>query len=173
METERMTIETKTVLCLNFYNELINRLSDKYELMASSNQHATLPVLESLDDILNYNTRFYSSYLIPKGTADQISYYGKPIGSFRFSDHWNWYSNVNKCSDLKEIQCFSVDIPWPRQRMGYGRPSKPRFATQVAFYGKDLKYHVIFGEKFNRKTKEWEFVTTSVDEVIENLEVAA
>jgi len=91
-----------------------------------------------------------SAYLVPAGTKDQITYYGKPELSFRVSDHWNWYSNLKKCSDPNEVQCWSEDVASPRKRdiKEPNKATKPRHACQVAFYGQDHRYHCIFGEKF-------------------------
>ena len=107
-----------------------------------------------------------SSYLITKGTIDELTYYGKPKNSFRISDHWNWYSNVNKCSNENYIQCYSKDAPCAKSRSGEGKPSKPIFSIMVAYYGNDNQYHSIFGERFNRREKKWEFITPAVDDVI-------
>ena len=92
---------------------------------------------------------------IPIGTAGQISYYGKPVGSYRVSDHWNWYAPLYKCSRPEYIQCLSVDLPWARRRSEHGKASRPISACQVAVIGKDGKYHHIFGGRFDRATKIW------------------
>lgn len=147
----QIDIFNKEQKCRDFYNKLIKALEGRYEVVASSNQ-----------DI--------SSYLVPNNTSKQISYYGKPIGSFRFSDHWNWYSNTKKCTNPNYIQCYSVDIPWPNKRPGYSKASKPKRAMQIAFYGKDNKYHHVYGEKYDRKTKEWYFIDAKLEDVLKLVE---
>lgn len=144
------TREEKYAACTKFYNELANKLSETHQIVGSCNK-----------DI--------SSYLIPNGTDGDISYYGKPADSFRISDHWNWYSNLRKCSNKGYVQCYSVDVPFARQRVEEGKASKPRFAIQVAYYGKDNKYHHIFGDKFDRKTGKWSFVVADVDQVLASI----
>ena len=137
----------KQLACKAFFTELSELLNESYEVVGSCNNDS-------------------SAYLIPKGTGEQITYYGKPADSFRISDHWNWYSNINKCSNPKYIQCYSVDCPFPRKREEAGRPTKPRRAFQVAFIGKDGKYHAVYGEVFNRKSKNWEWLERTPQEVL-------
>ena len=137
--------------CRNFYNNLSNILKDYgYVVVGSCNQ-----------DI--------SSYLIPIGTEDKISYYEKPFKSFRLSDHWNWYANVNKCSKEHYVQCLSVDAPWARKRFKEGGPSKPIFAIQVCVFGSDEKYHHVYGEKFDRKTKTWSWIESDPNEIAKHV----
>ena len=93
--------------CKVFFNELSALLSgEQYEVMRSCNNDKSL-------------------YLIPKGTIAQLSYNSKPADSYRYSDHWNWYANVNKCADPHYIQCYCVDMPWAKKRSEEGKPSKP------------------------------------------------
>lgn len=54
-----LTKNEKIELCQNFYRELSVKLSDGYEVAGSCN-----------NDI--------SSYLIPNGSVEDLSYYGKP-----------------------------------------------------------------------------------------------
>ena len=122
--------------CLKFFAELVEALEDTHELVASCNNDNTM-------------------YLVPKGTADQITYNGKPDNSYRFSDHWNWYANTSKCQNEKYIQCWNVDMPRVKDRPAPGKPSSPIFASAVAKIGKDGKYHTIFGEKWSKNKKEW------------------
>lgn len=111
----------------------------------------------------------YSSYCIPVGTNEQNSYYSKPENSFRCSSHWNWYANTNKCSIPTYIQCNNVDLPRVRNRPMEGKPSTPIAAWQVAFFGKDKRFHCVYGEKFDRKTGKWEWIENSVDQVLQDL----
>ena len=142
-----MTIQEKIEKCQEFYNELCTFLSGKYENIQSCNNDM-------------------SAYLIPNGTLSQLSYYGKPEKSFRISDHWNWYSSERKCALSNYIQCFSLDAPWPQKRPAPGKASKPRAAIQVAFYGSDNKYHAVFGEVYNHKTKTWEWKNGTVEQAV-------
>ena len=104
-------------------------------------------LLQSSHYVVGSCNKDISSYLIPNGSIEKLSYYGKPEKSFRFSDHWNWYSNLKKCSDPKMIQCHNIDLPWPFRRIRKGGASKPREHICVAYYGKDKKYHTVYGEK--------------------------
>jgi len=122
--------------CKEFFNALAMLLWDTHDVMGSCNIDQTL-------------------YLVPSGTQDQVTYQRKPARSFRVSDHWNWYANVKKCPNERYIQCWSVDLPYPRRREEPGKASKPRMASQVSVIGKDGKYHVVYGEFFDHKTKTW------------------
>ena len=132
--------------CKEFFIELSIALGADYELVESCN-----------NDI--------SRYLIPKGTREQITYYGKPDNSFRLSDHWNWYSSLFKCNNEHYIQCFSVDAPWSKKRVAPGKASKPIYCVQVCVMGEDKKYHCVYGERFNRRTKTWEWIESDPYEV--------
>lgn len=136
-----MTLDKKEKkeACLKFFYELVEELKDTHELVGSCNADETL-------------------YLIPKGTIDQLTYTSKPENSYRFSDHWNWYANIRKCQNERYIQCLNTDLPWAKKRIAPGKPSKPIFGICVAKIGDDSKYHTIFGEVFNRKTKKWSFI---------------
>ncbi len=74
-----------------------------------------------------------SEYLVPKGTEDQITYYSKPEGSVRYSDHWNWYASINKCSDPDYIQCYNEDMPDPEPRISE-KASFPWWGGAIAVY---------------------------------------
>ena len=139
MEKE-LSKEEKLILCGNFICSLAYMLGPSYELMPSCN-----------NDV--------SRYLIPAGTKDEVSYYGKPDKSFRFSDHWNWFSSNKKCTDENMVQCRSLDMPWVRRREQPGKATKPRFGIQVCIYDAATKcYHHVFGDKFDRKTKIWTWI---------------
>lgn len=125
-------------LCLEYFENLVEELKETHVLVVSCNQDSTL-------------------YLVPKGSEDQITYHSKPVNSYRFSDHWNWYANVRKCPDQHYIQCFNKDLPYPRRRPEPGKPSHPIAAMCVAYFGDDGLYHTVFGERFDRKTKKWSF----------------
>lgn len=142
-----MDFEAKFKACKEFFDELVNALSETHEMIGSCNKDNSV-------------------YLVPKGTSEQITYYGKPKQSFRLSDHWNWYSNLNKCDKEHYIQCLSVDLPYAKQRMSPGKPSKPIFGIQVCIFGNDKKYHCVFGEKYDRKTKKWTWVNVNLIDVL-------
>lgn len=145
-----MTKTEKYSACQEFFDQLVSLLEETHERLASCN-----------NDI--------SAYLIPKGTMEQVSYYGKPANSFRISDHWSWRANLNKCSKPNYIQCLSVDVPHAKPRIDTGKPSKPIFAIQVAYCGEDGKYHCVFGEKFDPKTKQWSWVDSKPEDVLKDL----
>lgn len=140
-----MTRNEKIQKCQKFFAELAELLKDSYEQMSSCN-----------DDI--------SSYLVPFGTKVEVTYHSKPERSFRISDHWNWYANTKKCSDPFYVQCYSVDMPWARQRQNIGKPSLPRNGVQVAVIING-KYHCVYGEKFDRRTKKWYWIDSSPAEI--------
>lgn len=135
-----MTIDEKKEKCTAFFSKLHDLLSETHELVQSCNQD-------------------FSAYLIPNGTVAELTYYGKPDNSFRISDHWNWYSSKKKCDKLDEIQCYTPDMPWTRKRSTENPEgaTKPIFGVQVGFYGMDHVYHCVYGERFNRNTKKWEW----------------
>lgn len=146
-----MTVGEKRQACACFLWELAERLGDDYELVPSCNKD-------------------YSMYLVPKGTIDELSYYGKPILSFRCSNHWNWFSNTKKCGDRFHIQCNSVDLPYPRwRRSDSDRATEPILGFQVALYGKDKVYHHVFGDRYDRKTRKWTWKIRSVQQVVDML----
>lgn len=142
-----MTKDQKLEACKVFFEKLAEALSDEYEMLGSCNHDSSV-------------------YLIPIGTEDQVTYYGKPKKSFRISDHWNWYANLNKCDKENYIQCLSLDMPWTRNRPLPWKASKPIFGIQVALIGSDGKYHHVFGEKFDRKTKKWSWEEQDLSKVL-------
>lgn len=138
-----MTREEKIEACKKFYEELCEALSATHENVASCNADM-------------------SAYLIPKGSMPQLSYYGKPEKSFRVSDHWSWFSSTKKCKLPNYVQCLSVDAPYRRNRPAADKASKPVYAIQVCFFGADNKYHCVFGEVFDPKTKKWSWKNASI-----------
>lgn len=139
-ETEIQTARgNKLSRCNEFLTELTDILKESYVLCGSCNKDA-------------------SRYLVPNGTETQISYYGKPVNSFRLSDHWNWYAGLRKCSDPNYIQCESVDMPKARERKEAGKGTDAIIGVQVAVQLEDGKYHHIFGDKWNPRKHafEWE-----------------
>ena len=125
-----MTVEEKMEKCSKFFTELTEALQGSYEVLESCNKD-------------------FSKYLVPIGTSNLVTYYGKPEKSFRIYDHWNWYSNLKKCRNPNYIQCLSMDVPWARKRPEEGKSSTPIKALQVSLIGDDGKYHAIYGECFN------------------------
>ena len=131
-----MSVSMKKNLCRDYFYYLVDTLKDTHELVESCNADETL-------------------YLIPKGSISELSYTSKPVDSYRYSDHWNWYANLKKCPVGRYIQCYNPDLPRAKPRAGEGLASKPVKATCIAYYGEDKKYHTIYGEKFDRKEKTW------------------
>lgn len=142
--------EEKMMKCEEFFSILSELLNGTYEVVSSCNA-----------DI--------SKYLIPKGTISELTYYSKPMNSIRISDHWNWFANLNKCSVPWYVQCFSTDIPRPSGRLEAGKASKPKYGMQVSVFGGDGKYHAVYGEVFDRKTKKWEWLETDPADIAEML----
>ena len=133
-----MNFNEKKRACMEYFNNLCNELKETHSLVGSCNKDCSL-------------------YLVPKGTEKEITYSSKPVNSYRFSDHWNWYSNIKKCSDPHYIQCFNIDAPRVKQRIEPGKASKPVLCICVAYFGEDEKYHHVYGEKFDRDKKKWSF----------------
>ena len=144
-----MTPVTQMQACIEFFNQLSEILvkSGAYEVIKSCNQDL-------------------SAYLIPKGTISDLSYSNKPAKSFRVSDHWNWYSNLKKNPDPHYIQCYSVDLPRAKKRNEPGKASTPIQAAQVGYFDEDNKYHAVFGEIFDRKTKTWDWLEADPEDVL-------
>lgn len=90
--------------CVDWFYQLVMIIGDDYKVVGSCNQDISL-------------------YLIPNGTEDEISYYGKPENSFRVSDHWNWYSNIKKkCDKVTEIQCHNISLIHPKREKKKVKP---------------------------------------------------
>lgn len=138
-------MKNKLEACQRFFYALAEELKDRYEVVGSCNADC-------------------SAYLIPNGTIEDLSYYGKPDASFRISDHWNWYSNIKKCSNPRYIQCLSVDAPWARKRID-DKATKPVKAIQVSLIFPDGKYHAVYGEVYDRETKTWSWLESVPSEV--------
>lgn len=141
-----MTRKEKFDKCREFFDILVDKLDGYYEELASCNQDL-------------------SAYLCPIGTTNEVSYNGKPEKSFRVSDHWNWYANTKKCKDPRYIQCYCIDLPWARKRLAENKAGKPIIASCVSIF-KDGKYHVVYGEHFNRKTKKWSWIENSPEKIL-------
>lgn len=142
-----MTGNQKREACKEFFKALAEELKGSYELVWSCNH----------DD---------SMYLIPVGTINELSYYGKPKMSFRMSDHWNWLSSTRKCKDRYHVQCNSADMPRALyRRHDDNTATRPRFGWQVAMYDNDGMYYAVFGEKYDRWNKEWDWITADPHEI--------
>ena len=145
MTYEQYLKNEKMNLCQDFFNQLGNKLAGTYETVGSCN-------------------RDLSAYLIPNGTARQITYYGKPDCSFRVSDHWNWYSNLKKCNKPNYIQCMTRDLPFTNKRKAPGKASDPICGICVCLFRYGI-YEVVYGEKYNRQTKTWSWVDNTPEAV--------
>ena len=129
-----------------------------------------LKVAEKLKDthiIASASHRWISACLIPKGTEEQLTYHSKPVNSLRVACNWNWRASSKRCKDEKYIQCHTDDLPWARKKEADGSASKPIWGNMVGYFDADQKYHCVYGEKFNRETKTWEWVEGDPDAVAE------
>lgn len=131
-----MNFKEKEKECKSYFDYLAEKLKDTHEVVPSCNNDE-------------------SRYLIPKGTIDQLTYQSKPVDSYRFSTHWNWYANVNKCPDPDYVQCHNRDLPKAKRRLEEGKPSKPVLGICVARFGEDGFYHTVYGEMYRNRT--WQF----------------
>ena len=163
-----MTIKEKKKACLEYWSKLCEALSDTHEEVRARPRALELRFRGKInprtnkiyteDEIKNELGRGISYYLVPKGTKKDISYYGKPVGSYRISDHWNWYADMSQCEDSSYIQCYCPDISYyAHKRQEKDGPSEPVYGICVAYYGDDHKYHHVFGERFDRKVKKFTF----------------
>lgn len=143
-------VSEKIRKCNEFFYQLAELLKDDYEI------------------VYPFEKNSFSSdkYLVPKGTKDQISYYGKPVGSFRFSTHWNWRESLDKCANERYIQCLNMDLPFAKKRKGEGQRSDPVMAEQIAYYGPDLKYHTVYGEMIDKKQHKWTWLEDTPEAVV-------
>lgn len=89
--------------------------------------------------------------------------------SIRFSNKWNWKADLSDCSDPNFVQCYCKDLPYPKRRLYDGGPSKPIKASCVCIMQNGI-YRVIFGEKYNRRTKQWGWIETSIEDVLQIVE---
>lgn len=144
-EYQETPMMRKMNACQTFFQKLADILEEKYEIVGSCNKDQ-------------------SQYLVPLGTADQISYYGKPAMSFRVSDHWNWYSSTKKCKDPDYVQCNSVDMPRAKRRTDE-HATRPRRGVQVAIQWTDGYYHHVFGEKWDPKERRFVWVKSNPEEI--------
>ena len=143
-----MRFKEKQNKCIKYFNELCGLLSETHEVM------------------INKST---DMYLVPKGTKNQITYYGKPLYSFRYSNKWNWFTD--RCKNQNHAQCYSKDLPRPHhddEFAGKG-PGGAILAHCVGYYGDDKSYHVVYGEKYDRETRTWSWVESSPLDVISEL----
>lgn len=111
----------------------------------------------------------YSAMLIPKGTRKEVSYYNHPIGSFRIAVRWSWYSTKKRCKNEDHIQCENVSLMKPNERKGPGLESEPIWAWCVAYFAEDRKYHTIYGTIYNNRTKAWDWLETSPEDICKDL----
>ena len=143
----------KRMACQKFFEELTEKMGDAYEVA---------PVLGNDE----------SRYLVPKGRSFLVSYYGKPRHSFRLGHKWNFFAPISKCEQENYIQCLCPDMPKARKRNFPGSRSEARYAWAVAALGSDNKYHVIYGEVYNRITNKWSWIEVTVDEYLKSRNAA-
>ncbi len=145
------TTTEKGKACMKFFNELVEKLGDAYEIA---------PVLGKDE----------SRYLVPKGRSWLVTYYGKPRHSYRVARHWNWYASKKRCNQENYIQCLNSSLPRARKRSSDGAMTVPRYAWQVAAIGDDGKYHPIYGEVYDRYHARWGWMETTVDDYLNGVE---
>ena len=143
-----MEFKEKQEKCNQYFNGL-------YELLKDTHDRRTNKTRDRRPD----------KYIFPKGTGDEITNVGKPKDSFRYSNKWNFYKN-GKGEMLPEVQCYSEDFPHAHtDSLGHG-PQGSVLAYSVCFYGEDGRYHVVYGERYNRKTKKWDWVESDPEDAI-------
>lgn len=140
--------------CNAFFLKVANKLTDTHRIIGSS-------------------VKWGSACLVPNGLENQVSYYGKPINSLRVACNWNWRASLKRCKDEKYIQCNTEDLPWCRRREVPEMASKPIWGNMVGYFDKDQKYHCVYGERFNRKTREWDWVEGDVDELVAKMKAVS
>lgn len=138
--------EEKELKCKAFFVRLTEELKKTHTSMGSCNKDSSV-------------------YLVPNGTEDQVTYKSKPQNSFRISDHWNWKASLRKQPIEGYVQCFTRDLPCYRKRREEGKASMPIWAWQIGYFGEDAVYHCVYGERFNRETKIWDWVEADPAEV--------
>ena len=128
--------------CIQFFNIVAAQLKDTHVVVESKSK------------------KWPSFCLVEKGQERQVSYYGKPVNSLRVAPNWNWRAGLDRCSNPKYIQCVTPDLPFARRRPAEHPEwsSMPIFGNMVGYFDTDNKYHCIFGEKYDRETKEWSWV---------------
>ena len=141
-----MLKDEKITKCNGFFEELVKALDNKYSVIGSCNEDL-------------------SRYLVPVGTESSITYYDKPRKSFRISDHWNWYANLNKCQREHYVQCLNIDLPRAKNRTEPGKASKPVYGIQVALTDEKGIYHVVYGEKYNKLSHQWEWIENDAEAI--------
>ena len=135
--------------CNAFFDELTKLLDGQYEVVHSNCKKSK------------------DRYLIPNGTAAEITFNSKPASSFRVSDHWNWVSDRKYCDRLNYQQCYNEDLPRGfRRDPNSTKATKPIFAAQVAFMCPDGVYRAVYGEIFDRKTKTWSWLEADPADVV-------
>lgn len=137
-------------MCNEYFDELAEALKSSHEIVESVHGGG-------------------SRYLVLKGTGSEITYYGKPLCSFRVSDHWNWHANLRKCINPHHIQCFCKDIHYPFRRPSKDQASRAVLSCSLGYYGIDRQYHVVCGEVWDSETKDNKFIRKDIQEVIRDL----
>lgn len=139
--------------CIQFFNEVAALLDDIYEVVPGRSK------------------QWKSFCLVPKGTANQVTYYGKPVNSLRVAMNWNWRAGLDRCSIPNHIQCVTPDLPYvkPRPKEHPEWSSPPIFGNMVALFDTDHKYHCIFGEKYDKASKIWLWIQNTPKEVADML----
>ena len=143
-----MEFYEKQEKCNQYFNNL-------YEMLKESHDRRTNKTRDRRPD----------KYIFPKGTGDEITNVGKPANSFRYSNKWNFWKN-GKGEMLDSVQCYSEDFPKAHTDSQGRGPQGAVLAYSVCFYGEDGHYHVVYGERYNRKTKKWDWVESDPEDAI-------
>lgn len=112
-----------------------------------------------------------SFYLVPPHIKeDEIKTYSRhPKGVIRLAGCWNWHTNPHKTA-WENIQCPMADAPKAYEKpWGETNHTLPRKCSAVAIMKEDGQYHTLHGEKFNFKTKDWDYLNPSVEDVISTI----
>lgn len=143
-----MEFYEKQEKCNQYFNSL-------YEMLKDSHDRRTNKTRDRRPD----------KYIFPKGTGDEITNVGKPANSFRYSNKWNFWKN-GKGEMLDSVQCYSEDFPKAHTDSHGCGPQGSVLAYSVCFYGEDGRYHVVYGERYNRRTKKWDWVESDPEDAI-------
>lgn len=138
--------------CHAFWSELVEKMAEKGYVLQKSDTGTT------------------AEYLFREGDEKYLSWLNKPKRSFRIADFWSWYANTDKCiAPPNYVQCLNVDFGWVKKRPDPIWGTHPKKGWAVAYTEDGYHYNTIFGRKFDGWSRKWEFITPSVDEVLNKL----
>ncbi len=137
------TKEETEKICADFWEKLSNYLREKGYLETKS--------------------KAKSRYLVPSGTENEITWMGKPEFSFRYSNHWNFYTDLKNNPNPNAIQCLNPDIAPAYSRKSPEKGSRPVKGIAVAFYFNG-HYRTICGQKYDLITDTWSILDNEFSE---------